>query len=88
MEMRGKRHIGGTMRGSPKTYEIKVEGLVDSRWSEWFGGMTMTNQNDLETILIGDLQDQTALHGVLDRIRDLGLNLISVRRIDGNEIKY
>ncbi len=72
------------MNGSPVSYEIRVEGLVDGRWAEWFNGMTITYVNDLETILMGELQDQIALHGVLERIRDLGLNLISVRRVDGN----
>jgi hypothetical protein len=73
------------MKGSPVTYEIRVEGLVDECWAEWFGGMTITYRNDSETIFIGNLQDQTALHGVLERIRDLGLNLISVTRIDGSQ---
>ncbi len=65
-------------------YEIRLEGLIDGRWAEWFGGMTITYLNNLETILTGEIQDQSALHGVLERIRDLGLNLISVRRVDGN----
>ncbi len=69
------------MTVKPITYEIRIEGLVDGRWTEWFDGMTITHESS-ETILIGELQDQSALHGVLDRIRDLGLNLISVRRID------
>ena len=70
------------MTGKPITYEIKIESLVDGLWTEWFDGMTITHEDDSETILIGELQDQSALHGVLDRIRDLGLNLISVRRVD------
>ena len=73
------------MKGLPFTYEIRLEGIVDSLWAEWFGGMTMTYMNGTETILIGELQDQTALHGILERIRDLGLNLISVRRVEGNQ---
>ena len=70
------------MTGKPITYEIRIEGLVDGRWTDWFDGMTITHDDDSETILTGELQDQSALHGVLDRIRDLGLNLISVRRVD------
>jgi len=73
------------LKGLPFTYEIRLEGIVDSLWAEWFGGMTMTYMNGTETILIGELQDQTALHGILERIRDLGLNLISVRRVEGNQ---
>ncbi len=66
------------------TYEIRVEGLIDDRWSEWLGGMALTHEDNRETVLLGELQDQTALQGVLERIRDLGLELISVRRLDGN----
>ncbi len=71
------------MKGSPTTYEIRVEGQVDGLWEEWFEGMKIYYENDAETILLGELKDQTALHGVLDRIRDLGLILISVNRVDG-----
>ncbi len=73
------------MENIPFVYEIKVEGLVDDLWAEWFNGMAITYVNNVETILVGELQDQSALHGVLERIRDLGLNLISVRRIDGDQ---
>jgi hypothetical protein len=69
------------MKNSSITYEIRVEGLVDSLWTRWFNDMTITYVNNMETILIGELQDQAALHGVLERIRDLGLNLISVKRV-------
>ncbi len=72
------------MKGSPITYEIRVKGLIDGLWEEWFEGMKIDYFNDAETILVGELKDQTALHGVLDRIRDLGLVLISVKRIDEN----
>jgi hypothetical protein len=73
------------MKVTPFVYEIKVEGLVDDLWAEWFNGMTITYVNNVETVLVGELQDQSALHGVLERIRDLGLNLISVRRIDEDQ---
>ena len=73
------------MKITPFVYEIKVEGLVDVLWAEWFNGMTITYVNNVETILVGELQDQSALHGVLERIRDLGLNLISVRRTDRDQ---
>ncbi len=70
------------MHESPITYEIRVEGLIDKMWTDWFNGMTIIYENEDETVLVGKLPDQTALHGVLDRIRDLGLGLISVRRVD------
>jgi hypothetical protein len=69
-------------------YEIKVEGLIDDLWAEWFNGMAITYVNNVETILAGELRDQSALHGVLERIRDLGLNLISVRRVDGDQLSH
>ncbi len=70
------------------TYEIRVEGLIDDRWSEWLGGMALTHEDNGETVLLGELRDQTALQGVLERIRDLGLELISVRRLDGSRSDY
>ena len=72
------------MSESPITYEIRVEGLIDDRWADWFDGMTITHDENAETKLVGVLLDQAALQGALERIRDLGLKLISVRRIDGD----
>ncbi len=72
------------MNEPPTVYEIKVEGLIDDHWTEWFGSMSIEHLNDSETVLTGELPDQAALQGVLVKIRDLGLRLISVRRIDRN----
>jgi hypothetical protein len=68
----------------PTRYEIRVEGTLDSRWSEWFEGMQITNRGG-ETILSGALRDQPALHGVLERLRDFGLCVTTVRRLPLNE---
>ncbi len=62
-------------------YEIRLEGLLDESWSEEFAGLTIRNKPD-ETILTGSLRDQAVLHGVLARVRDLNLRLISVRRLE------
>ena len=62
-------------------YEIKIQGHLDTKWSEWFYGMTITHEHDGATTLSGPLPDQTVLHSVLDRIRDLNLQLISVNQI-------
>jgi hypothetical protein len=60
-------------------YYITVEGHLDSAWSEWFDGLTITNQENGTSVLAGCIVDQTALHGILNKVRDLGLPLIAVR---------
>jgi hypothetical protein len=64
----------------PARYEIRVDSVLDALWSEWFGGLRIRHEED-ETILSGELSDQSALHGLLDKVRDLGLSIISARRL-------
>ena len=59
-------------------YEIRIQGRLDSRWASWFDGLTLTTAADGTTVLHGPIVDQAALHGVLQKLRDLGLPLISV----------
>ena len=66
-------------------YRIILKGHLDPEWSEWFGGLTITLVDNGETILTGSLVDQTALHGVLIKIRDLGLPLLSLTRLETGE---
>lgn len=66
-------------------YRIRVEGLLDDCWSDWLEGMAIERQPDGATTLTGPIVDQTALHGVIARIRDLGLPLLSITRLDPNE---
>ena len=60
-------------------YGIRVKGHLDGRWSEWFDGLQITNLENGEAMLSGDIVDQAALHGVLNKVRDLGLPLVAVR---------
>jgi hypothetical protein len=64
----------------PARYEVRVDGVLDGRWSEWFAGPQIDNRGG-ETLLSGTLPDQPALHGILEKVRDLGLSIIAVRRI-------
>ena len=62
-------------------YEIRVKGHLDGRWSEWFEGLTIFNVEDGIAVLSGEIVDQSALHGILAKVRDLGLPLIAVSRV-------
>lgn len=66
---------------SPARYEIRVDGILGHRWTAWFDSLQIST-DDNQTVIYGWLPDQPALHGVLVKVRDLGLNLISVRRLD------
>lgn len=69
----------------PLTYEIRLRGQLGRQWSDWFGGMTITAAGDGETLITGIVVDQAELHGLLRKVRDLGLPLLSVARIDPDE---
>ena len=66
--------------GVGESYEIRVKGHLDVRWADWFDGLTLTQESDGTTVLRGSVVDQAALHGVLGKVRDLGLPLIAVNR--------
>ena len=66
----------------PGHYVIRIKGHLAPRWAEWFEGLTMTYTASGETILSGPIADQAALHGVLDKVRDLNVELISVNRVE------
>ena len=63
-------------------YEIRVQGRLDDRWSSWLDGLDLSRRDDGTTVLSGPLPDQAALHGVLHKVGDLGLPLLSVTRAD------
>jgi hypothetical protein len=65
-------------RSEPEYYEIRVKGHLASRWADWFDGMTLSPQPDGTTVLHGPVTDQSELHGLLRRLSDLGLSLVSL----------
>jgi len=69
-------------RDAGEIYEIKLQGYLDSKWSEWFYGMIITHEPDGATTLRGPLPDQAVLHSILERIRDMNLKLINVQEVE------
>ncbi len=65
-------------------YQIRVQGHLRQQWTDWFDGLTITLEEDGNTLLSGLVTDQSALHGILKKIRDLGLPLLSVNSVDAN----
>jgi hypothetical protein len=72
---------------TPTFYEIRIEGHLGHSWSSWFEGLEMRHEQGGETVLYGPIADQAALHGVLMRIRDLGLPLVAVQRVTSPAIE-
>jgi len=70
---------------SPERYEIRLRGHLDSRWEAWFDGLSLSNENDGTTIIGGPVVDQAALHGLLQKVRDLGLPLVSVTQVQPDQ---
>ena len=66
----------------PQCYEIRLKGHLDDRWAEWFEGLTITLEEDGDTLLTGAVIDQAALHGLLKKVRDLGMPLVSVSPVE------
>ena len=69
----------------PGLYEIRVRGHLDSRWGLWFDGMGLSQQGDGSTLIHGPVVDQAALYGLLQKMRDAGLPLLSVRQVDPDQ---
>ena len=63
-------------------YHIRIEGELGQEWADWFGGLFISREGDGVTLLTCDLPDQAALHGLLRKLRDLGLPLLSIHRVD------
>jgi hypothetical protein len=69
---------------TPPNYEIRLKGHLDDRWTDWFEGLSITLEEN-DTLLTGPVADQAALHGLLRKVRDLGLLLVSINRVSVNE---
>jgi hypothetical protein len=63
-------------------YQIRIKGQLDSQWTDWFGGLTITLEDNGDTLLTGSVVDQAALHGLLKKVRDLGMPLVSVSPVE------
>jgi hypothetical protein len=71
-------HLSPKYDDEPRWYELRLRGHLDDKWADWFEGLTITRADNGETVLRGPIVDQAALHGVLRKVRDLGLPLLSV----------
>jgi hypothetical protein len=75
-------HASTEDHDAPGLYAIRIKGHLDDRWTAWFGGLTVTLEDNGDTLLFGPVVDQAALHGLLRKVRDLGLPLLEVRRVE------
>lgn len=75
-------HAGTEGVDKPGRYEIRIKGHLEKRWADWFEGLSITLEENGETSLVGWVTDQAALHGLLRKVRDLGLPLISVVAVE------
>jgi hypothetical protein len=69
-------------RDEPMVYQIRIKGHLGPQWTEWFGGLSITLEDDGDTLLTGPVVDQAALHGLLKKVRDLGMPLLSAVRVN------
>jgi hypothetical protein len=79
------RRNPGNDASQPVVYQIRLKGHLGPRWTDWFEGLTITLQEDGDTLLTGPVVDQAALHGLLKRVRDLGMPLVSVSPVEPSQ---
>jgi hypothetical protein len=78
-------HAPSDARHEAGRYEIRLQGHLEPRWAAWFDGLSLTHKRDGTTVIYGPVVDQAALHGLLAKVRDLGLPLIAVIQVDGTQ---
>lgn len=76
------KHSSNRDADQPMAYQIRIKGHLGSQWTEWFEGLTITLEADGDTLLTGTVIDQAALHGLLKKVRDLGMPLLSVNHVN------
>jgi len=76
--MMSNKHISKMDPSQPIVYQIRIEGHLDRQWTDWFDGMTITLEDNGDTLITGPVVDQAALHGLLKKVRDLGMPLLSI----------
>jgi hypothetical protein len=76
-------HSTGSSEDGP--YEIRIQGHLGARWAAWFDGLSLRNETDGTTLIAGPVADQAALHGLLQKVRDTGLPLVSVTQINADQ---
>jgi len=74
--------MSDTQNEKAMIYQIRIEGQLGPQWSDWFEGLSITQEEDGTTLLTGPVADQSALHGLLKKVRDLGMPLVSVNRME------
>ena len=82
-----KHHNPKTDPGQPTVYQIRIKGHLGTEWTDWFEGLTITLEDDGDTLLTGPVIDQAALHGLLKKVRDLGMPLVSVCPVEHGQAK-
>ena len=80
-------HTASDTRRELGQYEIRLKGHLEARWATWFDGLTLSQESDGTTVIRGPVTDQAALHGLLSKVRDLGLPLIAVTQVDPQQMK-